>query len=54
MKYVELGLGDTWLLRTETELEDGTEFEEKGFVGPLKIHSLYVRIWLVKTVYSRC
>lgn len=38
MKFVEFGLGSTWLLRTETELEDGTEFEEKGIVGPLRIH----------------
>ncbi len=30
MKYVELGLGNTWFLRTETELEDGTEFGRKG------------------------
>ena len=50
MKYVEFGLGNTWLLRTETELEDGTEFEEKGIVGPLKIHSVYIRIWIFKTV----
>ena len=51
MKYVELGLGNTWFLRTETELEDGTEFEGKGIVWPLKIHSLYMRVWIVKTVY---
>lgn len=50
MKYIEFGLGNTWLLRTETELEDGTEFEEKGIVGPLKIHSVYMRIWIFKTV----
>lgn len=33
MKYVERGLGNTWFLRTETELEDGTEFEAKGELG---------------------
>ena len=51
MKFVELGFGNTWLLRTETELEDGTEFEEKGIVGPLKIHSMYIRVWIFKTVF---
>jgi len=51
MKFVELGFGNTWLLRTETELEDGTEFEEKGIIGPLKIHSIYIRVWLFKTVF---
>jgi len=51
MKFVELGFGNTWLLRTETELEDGTEFEEKGIIGPLKIHSIYIRVWIFKTVF---
>jgi hypothetical protein len=50
MKFVEPGFGNTWLLRTETELEDGTEFEEKGISGPLKIHSLYIWVWICKTV----
>jgi len=51
MKFVELGFGNTWLLRTETELVDGTEFEEKGIIGTLKIHSLYMRVWIFKTVF---
>ncbi|MEK3747390.1 DUF3977 family protein [Paenibacillus sp. FSL E2-8871] len=25
MKYIEFGLGNTWFIRTETELEDGSE-----------------------------
>ncbi|MFF2876679.1 DUF3977 family protein [Gottfriedia sp. NPDC057991] len=50
MKFIEFGIGNTWLVRTETELEDGTEFEEKGIIGPVKINSLYIRIWLAKTV----
>lgn len=50
MKYIEFGFGNTWWLRTETELEDGTEYEEKGIVGPVKVHSAYLRIWLMKTV----
>lgn len=50
MKYIECGLGNTWFIRTETELEDGTEFEEKGIVKPIRFRSLYIRIWIGKTV----
>lgn len=50
MKYIEFGIGNSWLIRTETELEDGTEFEEKGIVGPIKLQSLYIRIWVGNTV----
>lgn len=51
MKYIEFGIGNTWLVRTETESEDGTEYEEKGIIGPIKFHSLYIRIWIGKTVF---
>lgn len=50
MKYIEFGIGNTWLVRTETELEDGTEFEEKGVKGPVQFKSLYVRVWIGRTV----
>jgi hypothetical protein len=50
LKFIEFGIGNTWLVRTETELEDGTEYEEKGIVGPIKLHSFYFRIWINKTV----
>ncbi|MFD1019607.1 DUF3977 family protein [Thalassobacillus hwangdonensis] len=50
MKYIEFGIGNTWLIRTETERENGIEFEEKGIVGPIRAHSLYLRIWMNKTV----
>ncbi|MGN7410912.1 DUF3977 family protein [Sporosarcina sp. SAFN-010] len=50
MKFVEFGIGNTWLVRTETELADGTEYKEKGIVGPTKFHSLYLRIWIGKTI----
>ena len=43
MKYIEFGIGNRWLVRTETELPDGTEFEQKGIVKPLKPQSFYVR-----------
>ena len=51
MKFVEFGLGNKWFIRTETELNDGTEFEDKGIIGPIKIQSLYLRIWIGKTVF---
>ncbi|MBO8155675.1 MAG: DUF3977 family protein [Bacillaceae bacterium] len=50
MKFIEFGIGNKWLIRTETELSDGTEFEEKGIVGTLKPQSLYLRVWIGKTV----
>ncbi|WP_026678733.1 DUF3977 family protein [Fictibacillus gelatini] len=50
MKFIEFGIGNKWLIRTETELSDGTEFEEKGIVGPIKPQSLYLRVWIGKTV----
>ena len=51
MKFIEFGIGDTWLLRTETETSDGKEFEEKGIKGPIKFQSIYLRIWLGKSVF---
>lgn len=50
MKFIEFGLGNKWILRTETELSDGTEFQERGIVGPIKLQSVYLRVWLGKTV----
>ncbi|WP_312092395.1 DUF3977 family protein [Niallia sp.] len=51
MKYIEFGIGNKWIIRTETELQDGTEFEEKGIKRPIKFHSLYTRVWIRKTVF---
>ncbi|ETT86392.1 DUF3977 family protein [Viridibacillus sp. FSL R5-0477] len=50
MKFIEIGIGNTWIVRTETELEDGSEFEERGIIGPIILKSVYLRIWLFKTV----
>lgn len=50
MKFIEFGIGNTWLIRTETELEDGSEYEEKGIKGPIHFHSIYIRIWIKKNV----
>lgn len=38
-------------MRTETELADGTEYEEKGIVRPVRFHSVYIRVWIRKTVW---
>ncbi|MEK5482442.1 MULTISPECIES: DUF3977 family protein [unclassified Viridibacillus] len=44
MKFIEIGIGNTWIVRTETELE------ERGIIGPIILKSVYLRIWLFKTV----
>ncbi|WP_273128255.1 DUF3977 family protein [Bacillus weihaiensis] len=50
MKFIEFGIGNTWLVRTETEYEDGTEFEERGIIRPIIFQSAYIRVWIFKTV----
>ena len=49
MKYIEIGIGNRWFVRTETENKDGTEFEERGIIKPIYFESLYVRMWFRKT-----
>ncbi|HDR7914337.1 TPA: DUF3977 family protein [Bacillus wiedmannii] len=49
MKYIEIGIGNRWFVRTETENIDGTEFEEQGIIKPIYFESLFVRIWFRKT-----
>ncbi len=49
-KYIEIGFGNTWFARTEFEMENGVEYEEKGIKGPVYFHSAYIRIWFWKTV----
>ena len=49
MKYIEIGIGNRWFVRTETENKDGTEFEERGIIKPIYFESLYVRVWFRKT-----
>lgn len=51
MKFIEFGIGNTWLIRTETESENGAEHEERGIVGPIRFQSFYIRIWVGKTVF---
>lgn len=50
MKYIEIGIGNSWIVRTEIELADGSEFEQKGIIMPIIFRSCYFRIWLGKTV----
>ncbi|MFJ8526648.1 DUF3977 family protein [Bacillus sp. NPDC094106] len=49
MKYIEIGIGNRWFIRTETECQDGTEFEQKGIVKPICFESCYLRVWFRKT-----
>jgi hypothetical protein len=49
-KYIEIGVGNTWLIRTEIEHEDGTETEMKGIVKPFKLKSVYLRVWIRRRV----
>ncbi|OPH47769.1 hypothetical protein BC351_39760 [Paenibacillus ferrarius] len=51
MKYIEVGIGNTWIVRTETELEDGSEVEQKGIIKPIIFYSFYLRLWIGKTVF---
>ena len=51
MKYIELGIGNNYLLRTEVELDNDYEFEVKGILGGIRFKSLYFRIWIGKRVY---
>jgi hypothetical protein len=50
LKFIEFGIGNKWLIRTETEIDDGTEYEVKGIVHPITIHSFYIRVWIGKAV----
>ncbi|WP_332262448.1 DUF3977 family protein [Paenibacillus sp. GSMTC-2017] len=38
-------------MRTETELADGTEYEERGILRPIKFYLIYIRIWIRKAVF---
>ncbi len=50
-KYIEIGLGNSWLVRTEYEKDDGTEVEVRGISGAVHPRSIYLRIWLGYTVW---
>jgi hypothetical protein len=50
-KYIEIGIGNSWFVRTEFEHPDGTEYEVKGAKFPITVRSLYFRIWIGKKVW---
>lgn len=50
-KYIEMGIGNTWFVRTEFENENGTEYEVRGIAGPIKPRSVYLRLWIGRKVY---
>ncbi|MGV2941322.1 DUF3977 family protein [Mesobacillus sp. LC4] len=50
MKFIEAGIGNTWTVRTEIEMENGSEYEVRGIHGPIHFHSAYIRLWIRKTV----
>lgn len=50
-KYIEIGIGNRWFIRTELEHDDGTETEQKGALLPIKVESIYMRVWIGKTVW---
>lgn len=49
-QFVEIGIGNRWLVRTEFEKDDGTEYERRGIHWPSRVTSLYVRLWIGRRV----
>lgn len=50
-KYIEIGIGNKWWIRTELEHEDGSETEVRGISRPFRLKSVYLRVWLGRTVF---
>ncbi|WP_303974241.1 DUF3977 family protein [Streptococcus merionis] len=50
IKYIEFGIGNRWLIRTEFESLDGAEYEVRGVSGKIKPKSYYLRLWLGQSV----
>lgn len=50
-KYIEIGFGNRWFIRTEFEDGSGHEWETRGVVGPIRLQSVYWRMWLGPQVY---
>ena len=40
-KYIEIGFGNTWFVRTESEDENGVETEHKGIDHLTKVDGVY-------------
>ncbi len=50
-QYVEIGIGNTWWVRTEVEHPDGTENEVRGIRPFSRVYGIYFRCWMGKTVW---
>ena len=50
-KYIEIGYGNTWFIRTELEYPDGTETEIRGIYKPFRLQSVYLRVWIGYKVF---
>lgn len=50
-KFVEIGFGNRWFVRTEMEHPDGTEDECRGIARPFAVESVYVRLWIGYKVF---
>jgi hypothetical protein len=42
-KFIEVGIGNRWFIRTEIEHADGTESEQRGLCRFKEYHFLYLR-----------
>ncbi|WP_161979216.1 DUF3977 family protein [Streptococcus sp. S784/96/1] len=50
-KFIEIGFGNRWFIRTEFEKDDGSEWEVKGISGKIIPKSYYLRLWFGKMVF---
>jgi len=50
-KYIEIGFGNTWFVRTEIEDDNGDETEHKGIGRLTRIEGVYLRVWVGQTVF---
>lgn len=52
MIYTEYGIGNESFINTEIEKQDGSEYRIKGnFKEKGALVSIYIRIWILKTVF---
>lgn len=49
--FIEFGIGNTYIIRTEYEYPDGSEREKPGIDFNIDIKEIYIRIWIKKKVY---
>lgn len=44
--FIELGIGNDWLLSTEIEYSDGSEERIRGLIWPRQLVAPYLRVWI--------